>query len=551
MFKKILVAALVLAAVLTIDQGQSQARTEVSAGAAVPYWPSFGYDPQNTSRSPHPGPQSGVIAWTYPAVKGRVINNQPTVDSNGTVYFGTWGSYVEGTGNRARGMLYAINPDGSEKWVYDPGPQEGYYLGTIETSPAIGPDGTIYIGRGDGILRAVNSDGSEKWAFETYADTYGRAQIFTSPAIAEDGTIYFGTGVYKVLGVTLGTNVFYALNPDGTLKWAYPADAATGGTLSQQIFMNPAIGPDGTVYFSAGFTTYALNPDGTERWHKTSIRNMWSTAVGADGTVYVQAMYKAGGTGAIYALNPEDGSRKWMFSVPEPTVSKVVIAADTLSGTGGTLYFGSGTHETTDEPQNVGKLYAIVDCGQDCVQEKWTEPVDFGLSAGPSALDATGTIYVALRGDLDATPPVPGRVVTLRDLGERAEILWSVEANGEIWLGQPVIGPNRTLYFADAVCMDYSTCDEETDVPSLYVVGPSECVGDANGNSVGDVVDIQATAAQPGCLVYLPQTVSHWRQPWSASTSMPTTPMPPSRPPAGPGGNNAPHAGDAVSAVKP
>jgi len=99
-----------------------------------------------------------------------VINQQQTVDADGTIYFATWGS-AEGD-ERAHGMLYALNPDGSLKWIYDPGgpaPDE-YYLGTIETSPTIGPDGTIYIGRGDGILRAVNPDGTEKWPFETISN---------------------------------------------------------------------------------------------------------------------------------------------------------------------------------------------------------------------------------------------------------------------------------------------------------------------------------------------------------------------------------------------
>lgn len=111
-----------------------------------------------------------MLVWTYQAEKGRVINQQQTVDADGTIYFATWGS-AEGD-ERAHGMLYALNPDGSLKWIYDPGgpaPDE-YYLGTIETSPTIGPDGTIYIGRGDGILRAVNPDGTEKWPFETISN---------------------------------------------------------------------------------------------------------------------------------------------------------------------------------------------------------------------------------------------------------------------------------------------------------------------------------------------------------------------------------------------
>ena len=65
---------------------------------------------------------------------------------------------------------------------------------------------------------------------------------------------------------------------------------------------------------------------------------------------------------------------------------------------------------------------------------------------------------MALRGDLGvagdpADPPTPGRVMAVRDRGDHGEVLWSVEARGEIWLGNPVIGADRTLYFADAVCI--------------------------------------------------------------------------------------------------
>ena len=42
---------------------------------------------------------------------------------------------------------------GSLKWYY----QTGYY---IESSPAIGSDGTVYVGSDDYYLYAINSDGN-------------------------------------------------------------------------------------------------------------------------------------------------------------------------------------------------------------------------------------------------------------------------------------------------------------------------------------------------------------------------------------------------------
>jgi len=452
------------------DRNETHVKIIEFAVAGRPYWPSFGYDRANTGHSPHPGPQTARVAWTYPAVRGRVINQQQTVDADGTVYFATWGWVDEEAEDYAHGVLYALNTDGTLKWIYDPGPadcplEKEWCYGTIETSPTIGPDGTIYIGRGDGVLRAVNPDGTEKWSFGTIPNTKGRGQIIGSPTIAQDGTIYFGT-IANLLSAGFGNNVFYALNPDGTLKWTYPADAAEGGTLNKGIWSNPAIGPDGTVYFASGYTLYALNPDdGTERWHKTTIYKMYTPVVGPDGTIYVQA---TGVTGVVYALNP-DGTKKWAFAVDEgeTTVSSVSIGPD------GTLYVGSGTREDAatpdpyDEPQDIGKLYALLDKG-DHAETKWE--VDFRSSVGAPAIDGNGIIYVGLRGDLSADPPVRGRVVALRDTGGSGETLWSVEAWGELWMGKPVIGSHRTVYFADAVCIDYLTCDQDTDVPAVYAV---------------------------------------------------------------------------------
>jgi len=475
--------------ILAIAQGQSLAQSLLwepgSLQGNQPYWPYFGYDRQNTSRSPYLGPGAGPvkIVWHYEADKGRVINQQPTVDKDGTVYFATWGSVDKQAGDYAHGKLYAVNPDGTLKWEYDPGPadcprKKTWCYGTIETSPVIGPDGTIYFGRGDGVLRAVNPDGTEKWEFGTYINTNGRGQILSSPAVTDEGVIYFGT-IANWLNAGYGTNAFYAIKDMGDhaeLLWTYPSDAMEGGTLNKAVWSQPAIGPDGTVYFAAGHTIYALNPDGTERWHKLTLYEMYTPVVGPDGTIYVQAR---GTNGMVYALNP-DGTKKWTFTVGEgeTIASKVSIGSD------GTLYVGSGTRDSqlVDDPQNVGKLYALTDCGQNCVEEKWTSPLDLGSSAVPSAIDEEGIIYVALRGDLgvagkETDPPVHGRVVAVRDLGDHGEILWSVEVTGEIWMGNPVIGPDRTLYLADAVCihdpLTGTDCDQDTQVPSLYAIRPS------------------------------------------------------------------------------
>ncbi len=109
----------------------------------------------------------------------------------------------------------------------------------IYGSPAIGSDGTIYIGSNDKNVYAINPDGTLKWKYTTGNYIYG------SPAIGSDGTIYIGSNDKNV----------YAINPDGTLKWKY--------TTGNYIYGSPAIGSDGTLYIgSYDYKLYAFkDPD--------------------------------------------------------------------------------------------------------------------------------------------------------------------------------------------------------------------------------------------------------------------------------------------------
>ena len=67
-----------------------------------------------------------------------------------------------------------------KKWAF----KTGFF---VDSSPAIGSDGTIYVGSRDNNLYAINPDGSKKWNFKT------RFEVSSSPAIGSDGTIYVGS----------------------------------------------------------------------------------------------------------------------------------------------------------------------------------------------------------------------------------------------------------------------------------------------------------------------------------------------------------------------
>jgi outer membrane protein assembly factor BamB len=201
------------------------------------------------------------------------------IDADGTLYIGGSGYF---TGLSPRAGLVAINPDGTLKWKHEmPGTSWTF------SSPAIGADGSIYLGvetsnadTDNNYVYAINRDGTLKWR---YVVDRGRT-VRSSPAIGSDGTIYIGTKAGPVVNA-----VFLALNPDGTLKWSFPI-LENGGVDTGDVYCSPAIGANGIIYFGAetGYL-YAMNPDGTLAWKYSVINgiNWTSPAIASDGTIYI------------------------------------------------------------------------------------------------------------------------------------------------------------------------------------------------------------------------------------------------------------------------
>ena len=107
-----------------------------------------------------------------------------------------------GSGN----TLQAFDPAGTRDWTFG----TGHFIGL---APAIGLDGTIYIGSWDNRLYAVNPDGTEKWRKTTGDD------VRSAPAV--DGKLGRCTSAQT-------DDKLYALNPsDGSEKWSFN----TGGDV--------------------------------------------------------------------------------------------------------------------------------------------------------------------------------------------------------------------------------------------------------------------------------------------------------------------------------
>ncbi|MBI4864805.1 MAG: SUMF1/EgtB/PvdO family nonheme iron enzyme [Candidatus Riflebacteria bacterium] len=297
-----------------------------------------------------------------------VVEGSPAIGADGTIYIGSWD-----------GSLYALNPDGTKRWEFVTG-------SAVQGSPSVSADGTVYIGSDDHMLYAINpADGSKKWEFATGSYVWG------APAIGADGTVYIGSSYEGRV---------YALDPvRGTRKWEF----STGSFVLD----SPSLGADGTVYVGSydngtGGSLYALNPsDGSKKWQVAVDYSSSSPGTGADGTIYVGKLaldptdgstkwqaagyphpspaigadgtIYSGGSDGIYSLDATDGANRWRFTSYN-VYSTPAVAAD------GTIYVGSC---------NDKKLYALNPDGT----KKWELTTGAPVNSSP-AIGADGTVYV-------------------------------------------------------------------------------------------------------------------------------------------------------------
>jgi outer membrane protein assembly factor BamB len=337
--------------------------------AASP-WPMFRRTVRNDGRSPVVPGATDRGPWKFHTGKGMF--HAPAIGGDGTVYMGSADTFV-----------YAIGRDGNEKWRFPTGD-------IVDSSALLGDDGTVYVPAGDGNLYALRPDGTEKWRLASP----GAAGYITwwegHVSMDRDGTLFAGNDDYHL----------YAISRDGSYLWDFAA--------ADQVWSCPAFAPGGEIVFGSNdLSMRSIDHQGklVAQWYTLGPVTS-SPALSDDGSLAVFGSFD----GHAYGVDPRKaGDPLWTIPLRDHVYASAAVAAD------GTFYL----------PSADGTLYAIAPDGK----VKWAYDTLDPIRSSP-AVDGAGTIWFGA-GD--------GRLYALNPDGTRKWSYDTTESDRNDLNGSPAI----------------------------------------------------------------------------------------------------------------
>ena len=176
--------------------------------------------------------------------------------------------------------------------------------------PAVGPDGSIFIGHDSGAISALNPDGTHCWTIREDHWSWRRL------AVGADGTVYYGAAPDRLV----------ARASDGALRWTFHCPNGL------PVLPDPQVGPGGEVYaaYQHGLLC-AFDQDGAARWSQLFDLDGYDILTSGTGGM----LCLVDGYQTLQAIDP-DGSIAWTWNSGSLIDAPPVPAAD------GVVYLSSG-----------------------------------------------------------------------------------------------------------------------------------------------------------------------------------------------------------------
>ena len=319
------------------------------------------------------------VDLNFGGLTGYVKTSNPVFSPDGkTMYIPT---------STPAGHLFAIDVvSGEFKWVFAIS-QITYGGGAL-----VAPDGTIYQCVRNATINnvyAINPNGTQKWAVKL------DAAIGAFPALSVDGILYCLTN----------KSTLYALDASsGAIKWQQSLDGATGSAV--------AIDKDGNVYAGTSAAIYAFKPNKDQIWKLEEV-NVTEQATFALKEQVLYATLKGGG---LVAVDMTNGTKKWTY----PTTKG--DAYFPIADKNGNVYFTEKGSQT---------VHAVNAAGS----KIWEKNVGNNLNYSGGALSTDGILYVGTQSNnkvlgLDITN---GNIVFEETVGQQV-------------MAAVTIGPDKRLY---------------------------------------------------------------------------------------------------------
>ena len=319
------------------------------------------------------------VDLNFGGLTGYVKTSNPVFSPDGkTMYIPT---------STPAGHLFAIDVvSGEFKWVFAIS-QITYGGGAL-----VAPDGTIYQCVRNATINnvyAINPNGTQKWAVKL------DAALGAFPALSADGVLYCLTN----------KSTLYALDASsGAIKWQQSLDGATGSAV--------AIDKAGNVYAGTSAAIYSFKPNKEQNWKLEEV-NVTEQATFA---LKDQVLYATLKNGGLVAVDMTNGTKKWTY----PTTKG--DAYFPIADKNGNVYFTEKGSQT---------VHAVNASGS----KIWEKNVGNNLNYSGGALSTDGILYIGTQSNnkvlgLDITN---GNIVFEETVGQ--QVMAAVS-----------IGPDRRLY---------------------------------------------------------------------------------------------------------